>query len=214
MDTLTQEMHKASEVEFAYNDDQRNSSLKVADLNQVDVEVFKNTAKDSERNGSPNHKANEVMIEKQNDNLVAELSLKPTEVQCKHTCFVNVDDEQAILRINERLFKKYNIELNCCRTGAEFYALIHAMHRDEWFLNKTVLAVMDYKLDGEWGDEIIGLAKQLIVVLGCRFNLKFVALSSTEDIHVKKKFESQGILKLFPKPSKKSYIDEMISFIK
>jgi len=71
---------------------------------------------------------------------------------------------------------------------------------------------MDFKLDNEFGDQVIEEAKRICSAQldPTRFELLFVGLSSTEDTSVKKRFESQGVLKLFPKPTRKTYVQEMI----
>jgi len=56
---------------------------------------------------------------------------------------------------------------------------------------------MDYKLDNEFGDEVISEAKRIWSdeFFPSRFELLFVGLSSTEDSSVRTKFENQGVLK-------------------
>eukprot|EP00801_Mesodinium_rubrum_P001306 Mrub_01306.p1 GENE.Mrub_01306~~Mrub_01306.p1 ORF type:complete len:659 (-),score=168.39 Mrub_01306:75-2051(-) len=133
-------------------------------------------------------------------------------IDYKQTCFINVDDEPSIIRINSRLFEKLGHEINACRCGSELYDLIRKMHVDKWFHGKRVCVVMDYKLDNEYGDQVIAEAKRLHRALdNCQFEMCFVGLSSTEDTAVKQKFEDQGVHKLYPKPSKKAYITEIIS---
>jgi hypothetical protein len=72
------------------------------------------------------------------------------------------------------------------------------MNDDHWFDGKKICVVMDYKLDNEFGDQVIAEAKKIYAeeLIGCKFELCFVGLSSTEDTAVKKKFEMQGVLKL------------------
>lgn len=57
---------------------------------------------------------------------------------------------------------------------------------------------MDFKLDNEYGDEVISEAKRIWSdeFFPTRFELLFVGLSSTEDTTVKTRFENQGVLKL------------------
>jgi len=47
------------------------------------------------------------------------------------TQFLNVDDEKGILRMHERLFKKSNLELNCCKNGVETVRLLRCMNFKE-----------------------------------------------------------------------------------
>jgi len=65
------------------------------------------------------------------------------------TCFVNVDDEQSILKINTRLFSKQGLELNTCKCGQDLYNLLEYMNADRWFNRKKILVIMDYKLETE-----------------------------------------------------------------
>jgi len=57
---------------------------------------------------------------------------------------------------------------------------------------------MDYKLENEFGDEIIEKACELLHSMKdkVKYKLKFVVLSSTEDTQVKTKLLNLGILKI------------------
>lgn len=71
---------------------------------------------------------------------------------------------------------------------------------------------MDYKLEKEFGDQVIDNAKKMLIDQGdkVQFKLKFVALSSTEDSVVKKNLKERGVLEIYSKPNKMSNIESMI----
>jgi len=72
-----------------------------------------------------------------------------------HTQFLNVDDEKGILRMHERLFKKLNLSLNCCKNGVDTIRILRSMNKDIYFKNNKIVIIMDYKLEKETGVEII-----------------------------------------------------------
>jgi hypothetical protein len=57
---------------------------------------------------------------------------------------------------------------------------------------------MDYRLENEYGDQVIDQALKIIQELGdkVKFKLIFVALSSTEDTIVKNNLMDRGVLKI------------------
>lgn len=76
--------------------------------------------------------------------------------------FINVDDEQNILKMHKKLFAKCEINLNCCNCTADFASTLIKVHQD--FINSkinfqelltaekpVVFAIMDHMLDREFG---------------------------------------------------------------
>ena len=85
-------------------------------------------------------------------------------VASKTELWVSVDDEDNILKMNKRMFKKSDVDLNTCRDRAAFLRLLGRVWLDaqRGFVEAPrVYAVMDHMLDRDHGFEIIKAARDL-----------------------------------------------------
>jgi len=97
--------------------------------------------------------------------------------------FVNVDDENSILRMNALLFSKNGMQLNCCINQKELTDTL-VQYYSNYIMNSSthrpkIVILIDHVLDNTTGVEVLIAIKKM--QLKFDLDINWVLLSSTED---------------------------------
>eukprot|EP00801_Mesodinium_rubrum_P007516 Mrub_07527.p1 GENE.Mrub_07527~~Mrub_07527.p1 ORF type:complete len:167 (-),score=58.27 Mrub_07527:80-580(-) len=104
--------------------------------------------------------------------------LEPSNARPQKLIYVNVDDEQNILKMNKRMFGKAGVELVCCINRHEFLEYLKTLSAQRAQADFKVVALMDHMLDLDYGYEVIQASERLNESLGLR--IEYIMVSSSE----------------------------------
>jgi len=101
--------------------------------------------------------------------------------------YINVDDENCVLKMNARMFKKSGIIINQCKNRIEFLELLTSIssNRDHAKMNLKIL--MDHVLDRDYGYHVIAAGHEMNNKKKLGLQMQFVLVSSSESDDVTSK---------------------------